>query len=175
MQRVEHARPSFSRSLVFGLGMAVTILGALPVCAQTESACSVSAGSRVGYGYLAMPLNQGSTGVPGLVLVRLRVLVASDGSTRVRGVIRTRDDVSSKRLRAIPSSGQAFCADADGDDASGLVRLAAVFRTAGTDELVPVMLTTPGQDIDAAGRYLVTIQIGTDNFTVETDLRIRQR
>jgi hypothetical protein len=66
----------------------------------------------------------------------------------------------------------ASCGDADGDGTPGLVLLAADFRTAKAEEPVAVVLTTPGRDIATSGKYMITVEIGTERFTVETEVRV---
>ena len=68
----------------------------------------------------------------------------------------------------------ATCADTDDDGRVGVVELTVPFREARTGEIVTVRIMASGeQDLDAAGRYPVTIAI--DNQVVEAEVRFTSR
>ena len=169
--------PTHSLACAFLSGVA--LLAGSPALAQGESSCSgLSPYNPIGI-YLRVPLNQGS---PPQLNLRLRV--APDATARIRGVIRIPDDAATpddlaigpnSTLIPVTSRLAPVCADADGDGTLGVVRVEANFLNRATGEIVPVVLTTPGQDIDASGTYLVVVDVGSDTITLETMVRVDRR
>lgn len=99
----------------------------------------------------------------------LVVLGYADGSAEVHGVIVLGDEPApgvAAVLVAEPVGGLARCADTDGDGTGGLVQVEATFRDVRAGTLVPVVITTSAEDLDARGPYELLMQIGADSVTV---------
>jgi hypothetical protein len=109
----------------------------------------------------------------GLAL-RFAVKISVDGTARMHGAIRVRDDAGRHRLVA-NGGAQTACADSDGDGTAGLVRLAAEFRDAKTGALVPMVLSPTEHDIDAGGTYAVSLRIGEETVTGEVFVKLPGR
>jgi len=146
----------------------IALLAASPALGQEKLSCAgLSGSSVVGYAYLGTPLNQGA---PPPLDLRLRL--EPDGTARIHGILRVREDGP---LLSITSRVVPVCDDADGDGALGVVRVGADFWNRTTGEIVPVVLTTPGQDIDTTGTYLVVVEVGSEVMTLETLVRVDLR
>jgi hypothetical protein len=182
MNRSPSTRAAVAPAAAWLLLTAGLVLVSLPVCAQVGPPCrGLSCGSKSAFVYGTIPSQLGETG---MLTLRLRGEIAPDGTAWISGAIRdrrhNRGDTSAALGPYIPllvaakAVAELSSADADGDGALGIVRLAAEFRQR-TGEPVPVVLTTLGDDAEATGRYLVAVQIGADTFTVDTKIRLVPR
>ena len=182
--RLESALPAGSRTLrrlTLALLAGALLTAPLPAHAVADSPCQqapASQGRRIGYAYVATPLNQGQTGVRAPFALHLTVGIARDGAARASGSIAIPDDAAAAPLApyapllVIAKNVVGICADLDGDGRIGLARLEGDARVAATGELARFVLTPIEHDVDAVGAYRVALQIDDDAATAEAHFRI---
>jgi hypothetical protein len=171
------ARISKVRCLTLALLAGALLFGWWPAQAAPDGSCqpapgrSPSSRSVVGYAYIAMPLNQGQTGVREPFALDTRITIARDGRARAGGAIHAPLAPYVPILVISKNIVTVSCLDLDGDGKRGLARLAGEFQDA-VGEPVDVILTVLAQDVDAPGIYAVSLQIGEETLTGETRFEI---
>jgi hypothetical protein len=111
-----------------------------------------------------------TSAIPNINL-HLVLTIASDGA-HVDGTIRLEEGSQTRRLVA-QGTGQASCADVDGDGIAGLTRLVAAFRDTATQTSHRIVLSPVGADIDASEKRDITLEIsGIRTFKGQAFIRV---